>query len=213
MIPRPTRRRLKAIAVALRANASRGYMDGRFGYFDGRRVPQLALMRFCSVDVEEVWTRVMFTRDVGHHTSGWLKNPDYERCYHLSLSAAGPLPEQGSERRIVTPGGAGQLVGLDLKPLVGLPVQASELDRDLEEAWVDAFYGEAARYVWRESAKSDIGRRKAVWHYRVFCDETWTPIVPRGEVYSTEFTELGWQSWSELHAKGGPVVESTVDPS
>jgi hypothetical protein len=212
MIPRPTRRRMKEIATALRSNASRGYMDGRFGYVDGRQFSQLAVMRFCSVDDEETWTRVMFTRDVGHHTSGWLKNPDYERCYHLSLSPAGPSPEHDAERRIVTAPGSG-LVGPDLKPIVGLPIQQSELDRDLEDAWVDAFYGDDARFVWRESPKSDVGRRKGVWHYRVFCDEEWNPIVPRGEVYSTEFTELGWQSWSEMHAKGGPVVESTVDPS
>lgn len=32
---------------------------------------------------------VIFTRDVGHHTSGWLKNSDYERCLHLSLSPRG----------------------------------------------------------------------------------------------------------------------------
>lgn len=29
---------------------------------------------------------IILTRDVGYHTSGWWKNPDYERCYHLSIS-------------------------------------------------------------------------------------------------------------------------------
>lgn len=35
---------------------------------------------------EPTGTMLLFTRDIGHHTSGWWKNPDYERCYHLSLS-------------------------------------------------------------------------------------------------------------------------------
>ena len=31
------------------------------------------------------------------------------------------------------------------------------------------------------------------------CDEAWKPIMPRGEVYSTQFTERGWKSFSEIH--------------
>lgn len=40
---------------------------------------------------------------------------------------------------------------------------------------------------------------KGVYHYRLFCDEAWKPIMPRGEVYSTQFTERGWKSFSDLH--------------
>lgn len=29
---------------------------------------------------------IIFSRDTGHHTSGWWKNPDYENCLHLSIS-------------------------------------------------------------------------------------------------------------------------------
>lgn len=32
---------------------------------------------------------IIFTRDEGAHTCGWWKNPDYERCYHLSISFPG----------------------------------------------------------------------------------------------------------------------------
>lgn len=32
---------------------------------------------------------VVLTRDTEYHTSGWFKNPDYERCWHLSLSFPG----------------------------------------------------------------------------------------------------------------------------
>ena len=44
-------------------------------------------------------------------------------------------------------------------------------------------------------------KRAEVYHYRLFCDEGWQPIMPRGEVYSTQFTELGWKSFSELHRR------------
>jgi hypothetical protein len=37
-----------------------------------------------------------------------------------------------------------------------------------------------------------------VWHYRLFADPSWAAIVPRGEVYSTELTEAGYLSFSEL---------------
>lgn len=62
-----------------------------------------------------------------------------------------------------------------------------------------AFYGDDRRYVWAESPKTEAGRQSDVWHFRVFCDASWRPIVPRGEVYSRELTEVGWQSWSEQH--------------
>jgi hypothetical protein len=29
-----------------------------------------------------------FPLDIGAHTSGWWKNPDYEACWHLSISYA-----------------------------------------------------------------------------------------------------------------------------
>lgn len=34
---------------------------------------------------------------------------------------------------------------------------------------------------------------------QVFCDPAWQPLKPRGEVYTREFTEVGWKSFSELH--------------
>jgi hypothetical protein len=40
----------------------------------------------------------------------------------------------------------------------------------------------------------------------VFCDERWQPILPRGEVYSREFTEKGWKSFSEMNG-GKPRIE------
>lgn len=114
-------------------------------------------------------TLIIFTRDAGMHSSGWWKNPDYERCWHLSLSFHDPITGEDGPK-----------------------------DTKLTEEWLDAFYGDDCRYVWAEPPYSDGGKKADVWHYRVFCDPAWQPILPRGEVYSKEFTERGWMSFSDL---------------
>jgi len=101
--------------------------------------------------------------DIGYHTSGWWKNPDYERCYHLSISFPG---------------------GRNNKKL---------------EHILNKFFGNNKRLLWCEPPYSEEGKKAGVYHYRLFCDENWQPIFPRGEVYSTQFTEMGWKSFSELH--------------
>lgn len=138
------------------------------GVFDGRDSPS-ACAYIASCTKVAFGTALVFTRDTGHHTSGWFKNSDYERCWHLSTS---PAP-----RVIWTP-------------------DTPDLDRDLRDRWLRAFFGEDLRHVWGESPKTPHGRRIGVWHWRLFCDARWKPIVPRGEVY--DFTELGWKSSSEL---------------
>lgn len=112
--------------------------------------------------------RLIFTRDEGMHTCGWWKNPDYERCFHLSLSfvdaeSGEDAPQQHDEAR----------------------------------AWCLAFFGDDARLVWVEPPYSEEGKRCDVTHYRLFCDPAWKAILPRGEVYTREFTECGWQSFSD----------------
>lgn len=115
--------------------------------------------------IEELECLICFTRDTGHHSSGWWKNPDYERCYHLSISFPGGRNQKAIERLL------------------------------------DGLYGEHKRWAWVEPPYSDKGKAKEVWHYRLFCDEHWQPIKPRGEVYSKEFTEAGWKSYSEVQAE------------
>jgi len=114
---------------------------------------------------------LIYTRDIGMHSSGWFKNPDYERCIHLSISFRNPL-------------------NLD---------ESIPFEKKIAEEWVSAFFGDYKLFLWCESPKSDAGKRLDVHHYRVFCDLNWFPIVPRKEVYTTEFTEIGWKSFSELH--------------
>jgi hypothetical protein len=115
---------------------------------------------------------MIFTRDTGHHRCGWWKNPDYESCFHLSLSYRDPET----------------LAPLEFK------------DNALTREWLEYFFGPWQRYLWIESPKSDEGKILQVWHYRVFTDPAWQPIIPRGEVYSRELTEAGWKSFSEVNA-------------
>lgn len=70
----------------------------------------------------------------------------------------------------------------------------------------EAFYGSNARLVWAEPPFSAIGKQHQVWHYRLFCNPAWQPIMPRGEVYSTELTEKGWKSFSKLYGRNPDTV-------
>lgn len=145
------------------------------GVFNGHNTPlNMAAMERCRYTSYETRTRLIFTRDGNHHASGWWKNPEYERCFHLSLS---PAPA-----------------------LVIIPGALTELNTKTRDAWLKAFYGEHVNKVWAESPYSPEGKKHNVWHYRVFCDEHWQPIIPRKEVYSKEFTPAGWMSYSDLVA-------------
>lgn len=108
---------------------------------------------------------IIYTKETGYHTSGWWKNPDYERCYHLSISF---------------PGGKH-------KPTL--------------KKIIDGLFKDYTNLLWIEPPYSPEGKSHDVWHYRLFCNEHWQPIKPRGEVYNTDFTERGWKSFSELHSK------------
>lgn len=162
------------------------------GLFFGREDEAAATyMRRCHLKDVATGALLLFTRDAGMHSSGWFKNPDYDRCLHLSLSP---------------------LAGSSLVDPAGRPLATPDLDRATTERWVRAFYGDCMGSVWAESPKSGHGRRLGVWHWRVFCDARWQPIVPRGEVYSMEFTELGWRSASQIFEEEGRLVTSVLNP-
>lgn len=166
---------LDALVALARRRAMRGIYDGRVS------AANMDLMRVCAHNFEHPVRRdraamIILTRDSGHHTGGWWKNPDYELCWHLSLSQREP----GSGRSAPTE-----------KPFF------AEL--------ADAFFGADTRLCWIEGPYSAEGRSRDVWHYRLFCNVAWQPILPRGEVYSRQFTELGWQSFSEIH--GTPLSD------
>ncbi len=180
------------VAGELRRRAKHGLFNGRVGP-EGRRY-----IGHCIVDDETTRTRLIFTRDTGHHTSGWLKNPDYERCWHLSTSS---MPSA-----LVLPSA----------------MLAAELDRKTLAGWVGAFFGADVSYVWSESPKSAVGKERGVWHWRLFCDEHWQPHLARKEIYSLDFTPADWRSASQVigedgyyrsEREDGAIIDSTVDPT
>lgn len=117
------------------------------------------------------WVRMMLTRDAGMHSEGWFKNPEYDRCFHCSLS----------------------YYHLDKTP--------ADQQRDISRELTALLFGENQRLLWIEGPFSKMGKKLDVYHYRLMCDANWQPIQPRKEVYSTEFTEKGWRSFSEIHGR------------
>lgn len=136
------------------------------GIWDGKEETQYFIR--CKWQLDRYPCIVIFTRDVGYHSSGWWRNPDYERCWHLSISF---------------PGGK---------------------DKSILNKIIDGLFGAYKNLIWVEPPYSEVGKKNDVWHYRLFCDGLWQPIKPRGEVYSTQFTEYGWKSFSELNE---PVIK------
>jgi hypothetical protein len=133
----------------------------------------------CTADHIPSGTRLIFTRDVGHHSSGWLKNPDFERCLHLSLSFRDPETGTSLPRNV-----------------------------KLSQEWCELFFGNNTRKLSIEPPATPYGKASDVWHYRLFCNAQWFGIIPRGEVYSTELTEIGWKSWSEIYGEDPEEVKN-----
>jgi hypothetical protein len=142
-------------------------------------------IRLCTLDDDVTGLRVMFTRDTGHHTSGWMKNPDFERCLHLSISPARLVK---NATRIGMGDGSRALVNL----------------------WVRSILKDGERLALYESAKTPEGKAHEVEHWRVFCDPVWTPFKPRGEVYASDNTPVDWKSWTEV---AGRSIVSPLDPT
>lgn len=156
------------IAADMRLVAARMLYDGRNTETARRHIQR------CTRYHPPTQAVLLFTRDGGMHSSGWWKNPDYERCFHLSISFGAP----------------------DGRGWADLPQ-----DHKRAAKWCEIFFGENTRLLWIEPPFSDVGKARDVYHYRLFCDEHWQPIKPRGEVYSRELTPAGWQSWSDLHGQ------------
>lgn len=167
--PRPSSTELEQLVRRARWRASFGLYDGVVTDASQHFVLSCSHALPCG---PEVLAKIIYTRDIGHHTSGWWKNPDYERCLHLSLSyCENPL----WHRR--------------------LPHQ-----KGTSEDIARAFFVDNAKIAWVEGPYSPQGRSADVWHYRVFCDAAWQPIRPRGEVYHRRHTPSGWRSFSDVHS-------------
>lgn len=159
------------IVADLRLAAAKMIYDGRESEAAARHI------RRCTRYHAPTQAVLLFTRDAGMHSSGWWKNPDYERCQHLSIS----------------------FTARDGDGWADLPQ-----DHKRAAKWCELFFGDNVRLLWVEPPFSDAGKAKDVYHYRLFCDPSWQPMKPRGEVYGREFTPAGWQSWSDLHGSPQP---------
>ena len=127
-------------------------------------------MKRCKGFCPTTGTQLCFTRSSGMHECGFFKNPDYNQCYHLSLSFFDPFTHEHRDH-----------------------------DHELAGQWCDAFFGRDKKLLWIEAPHSDHGRQLDVRHYRLLMDEHWSePIKPRGEVYTREFTAAKWKSWSDV---------------
>lgn len=167
---------LAQLVKTAKQRAGRTVYDGRVTPVNQRLIESLRYLFSITPDIS---ARIIYSRDVGHHTGGWWKNPDYERCLHLSLSfCVNPTDE----------------------PLPFLREPA---------AWIaGAFWGQHAKWSWLEKPYSPEGQHADVWHYRLFCDRSWSPILPRGEVYSRENTPVDWRSYSEVHDLNADEIDA-----
>jgi hypothetical protein len=175
------------VIAAIRRTASYGVTHGRDDTPEER-----AYYRRCTHFHAHSGSLIMFTRDAGHHSSGWMKNPDYERCLHVSLSFRIPMPNWPVDR----------LVGVEFAKNFFGYVELWQFNSTLADQWVQAILGhDAAKLSWHEGPFSQQGKEAGVQHWRVFCDRSWSPIHPRGEVYNKEFAEKGWKSYSDLNVQ------------
>lgn len=155
----------------------------RMPTYDGIATPEnFLILDRCKAFHAPTGSLLIYTRDAGMHSSGWWKNPEYERCFHLSLSFVDPISGE----------------------------RAPKNDK-LTLAWLEAFYGDDRRYAWAEPPYSPDGKTQEVWHYRIFCDPAWQPIIPRGEVYGRELTEAGWLSFSDRQDQKSKAL-ARLDP-
>ncbi len=129
-----------------------------------------AYFQSCSVLLAELGITIIYTRDKGHHGNGWWKNPDYDKCYHLSIGFR------------------------DVETNEPLPFNK---EKGYEIAKM--FFGDDVKLTWFESAFTGVGKKFEICHYRLFVDPTWQPIKPTGEVYSKLKTPASWKSFSEIH--------------
>ena len=144
------------------------------GSYNGELTPAAERYRdACQAGHRPSGSLLIYTRDIGMHACGWWKNPDYNQCLHLSLSFRDP--KTGAYR---------------------------SRDAEMSRIWVETFFGPLKNLIWTEPPAYAEGKKADVYHYRVFFAPGWVaPILPRGEVYSKDWTPAGWLSWSDARAK------------
>lgn len=140
--------------------------------FFGRETEVKKLSK-CSFILNQYSSFCILTLDTGYHSSGWWKNPDYETCWHLSISF------------------------FDSETANYIPFKQKTAEKIVKQV-----FGDASSLSWIEPPYSSEGKMSDTWHYRIFIDlKTLCPLLPKGEVYSRELTEKNWLSFSEVCEK------------
>jgi len=104
------------------------------------------------------------SEDRGTHASGWWRNSDYDRCWHLSLCA---MENRGALR-----------------------AQFADLPPADRTYWPRAVFGSHLDLAWIEPPASKLDPHRHApasaytTHVRVFLDQGGHPIRPEGEVYT-----------------------------
>lgn len=100
------------------------------------------------------WTRLLLTFDVGYHASGWWKNEQYDRCWHLSASHPTEVALETPDEREV----------FEWAQLLW--------GEHASKAWIEG-----------AASTLDPYRLPNIVHARLFVDDHDEPIIPHGEVY------------------------------
>ena len=48
-------------------------------------------------------------------------------------------------------------------------------DQAVHDAWLRAIFGEEVEHLWGSTSTTLVGQQRDVWHWRLFCDDNWTP--------------------------------------
>lgn len=75
------------------------------------------------------------------------------------------------------------------------------IERAERDLWVRAFFGPDLPNVWAHWSVPRVARAFHVSHWRLFCDEHWSPIVVRN---TADVMRAGWRSVIELEIAAQP---------
>ncbi len=163
----PTEQRLLA---EFRAIARRLKRRAASGISDGDPTPSgRAYLANCSEDHPATGTSITFTRCVGFNEYLGVDDPNFERYLHLSLSFWSADDEDG-------------------------PMPTSRRDEVLCNLCATAFFGDDDPHTWIDLSQTSDGRALDVWHWYLFCDADWQPIILDPATDTSHLTSIGWRN-------------------
>lgn len=143
-----------------RARLTRMRAHARQHPWDGRSIPSRVIVDAITEPGRP--TSLTLTYDTGYHGSGWWRNSEYDRCYHLSVCH--PTSDA-------------------IEACSSNEVRAwarAAFPRHYQWTWTESplALGDVI-----QSAQNGVRRLPSVAHVRLFTDQSGRPIQPHGEVY------------------------------